>query len=192
MRGVFLIGLAAGALLAAGCGNDGTGSSDSGTGGDGVAASDGARDDAIGQQDGTSQQDGASQHDGASQQQDAGASSCAPHQTPPTSVKPTMAGRTNCEGCHSSFTVSGTLYSAASGGSILGGATVRVKNSITGAVQVELVTDSAGLFYTSQAVTFPANVEISACPDLVTMTAASAGNCAKSGCHTSSFQIHLP
>jgi hypothetical protein len=29
-------------------------------------------------------------------------------------------------------------------------------------------------------------------PDLVTMAAAPVGNCAKSGCHTSGFQIHLP
>jgi hypothetical protein len=195
----WVLGLAVGAWLAGACGGGGTGGADSGANDDGAGAQhDGAgaqQDGAGAQQDGAgAQQDGAgAQQDGAGAQEDGGGSACAPHQTAPTSVQPPMAGQSNCSSHHHSFTVAGTLYSTAAGGSAVGGATVRLRNATTDAVQLELVTDSAGLFYSYQSVTFPAKVEVSSCPDIQTMpTTISSGTCYTSGCHSSSQRIHLP
>jgi hypothetical protein len=196
MRRGWVLGLAVGVWLAGACGGGGTSGSDSGTGGDDAAT------DAVSQQDGGGQHDGAGgqqdsggggQQDGGGGQQDAGGSACAPHQTAPTSAQPSMAGQSDCSSHHHSFSLAGTLYNSATGGSAVGGATVRVKNATTGVTQLELVTDTAGLFYTYQAVTFPATVDVSSCPDIQTMpTTISQGMCYTSGCHSSSQRVHLP
>ena len=104
-----------------------------------------------------------------------------------------MAGQSNCSSHHHSFSIAGTLYSSATGGTGVGGATVRVKNASSGAVQLQLVTDSAGLYYSYQAITFPATVEVTSCPDTQTMaTPITSGTCYTSGCHSSSQRVHLP
>jgi hypothetical protein len=205
MRRGWVLGLVVGAWLAGACGGGGTSGPDSGAGGDdaatqhdGVAQQDGAggqQDGAGGQQDGGGgQQDGSGgQQDGAGGQQDGGGSTCVNHQTAPSSAAPSMAGLSNCSSHHHAFTISGTLFSSATGGSGVGGATVRVKNASTDAVQLQLVTDSAGLFYSYQAVTFPATVDVSSCPDIQTMpTPITSGTCYASGCHSSSQRVHLP
>jgi ABC-type nitrate/sulfonate/bicarbonate transport system substrate-binding protein len=99
-----------------------------------------------------------------------------------------------CLNCHSgkkqpTITFGGTLFNSATGGSAVSGATVTVTD--TNGKVVSVVTGPTGNFYTSDALVFPATVQISKCPDTVSMVAAAAsGDC--NSCHTSAKQIHLP
>jgi hypothetical protein len=87
------------------------------------------------------------------------------------------------------MTLAGTLYSKASGGTAVAGATVTVTGS--NGAKITMVTGSSGNFYSGGAMTFPATVQVSKCPDGASMSATiSAGDC--NSCHTSSMRIHLP
>jgi hypothetical protein len=101
--------------------------------------------------------------------------------------------------CHNhGFTLAGTMYSSASGGSTLSGAVVTVKDS-TGRT-FDMVTMLNGNFYTSSAVSFPVTIMASECqlsqtPQVMTAALQSSDSgCNKSGCHVSGAQgrIHLP
>jgi hypothetical protein len=100
----------------------------------------------------------------------------------------------DCLSCHGSgqspkMTAAGTLYSKASGGSAVSGATVTITDSK--GTKIKLITGNSGNFYTGSAISFPATVEVSKCPDTVAMpTTIAAGNC--NSCHNSSMRVHLP
>jgi Ca2+/Na+ antiporter len=87
------------------------------------------------------------------------------------------------------MTAAGTVYASATGGAAVSGATVTITGS--NGTKITLVTGSAGSFYTSSAISFPAKVEVSKCPDISAMPATiNSGDC--NSCHTSSTRIHLP
>ena len=101
--------------------------------------------------------------------------------------------------CHNhGFTLAGTLYSSATGGSAVSGASITVKDA-TGHT-FDIVTQANGNFYTSTAVQFPVTVyasecEISQTSEVMTASLQSTDRgCNKVGCHTPSGQgrIHLP
>jgi hypothetical protein len=102
----------------------------------------------------------------------------------------------DCVSCHGSgqspaMTAAGTVYSTATGGSGVSGATVTITDN--GGKKITMVTGSSGNFYTNSAIAFPATVVLSKCPDTQTMpTTITKGGCNSSGCHTSSMRIHLP
>lgn len=99
-----------------------------------------------------------------------------------------------CVSCHGSGqnpkqTAAGTVYSSATGGAAVSGATVTITGS--NGTQIKMVTGSSGNFYTGSAISFPATVVVSKCPDLATMpTTITSGDC--NSCHNSTMRIHLP
>jgi hypothetical protein len=83
----------------------------------------------------------------------------------------------------------GTLYSTASGGSAISGATVTITDSK--GTKITMVTGSSGNFYATTTISFPATVQVSKCPNIATMpTTITTGDC--NSCHNSSMRIHLP
>jgi hypothetical protein len=85
------------------------------------------------------------------------------------------------------------LYASATGGAAVSGATV----TITGndGTKITLVTGGTGNFYTSNAIAFPAKVEVSKCPDTKAMlTTITSGDC--NSCHKNAGAaggaLHLP
>jgi hypothetical protein len=100
-----------------------------------------------------------------------------------------------CLDCHTGggatlFTAGGTLYNTVTGGTAIAGATIRLTDA-AGKV-VDIVTSTNGNFYTSTAMTFPVTARASGCPNDVSMSSKATGNCNMSGCHTSTFRVHLP
>jgi hypothetical protein len=88
------------------------------------------------------------------------------------------------------MTIAGTLYSKATGGTGVSGATVTITPA-SGA-PIKMVTGSSGNFYSNTAITYPATVEVSKCPDTVKMTATLTDTADCNSCHGSSMRIHLP
>lgn len=87
------------------------------------------------------------------------------------------------------MTAGGTLYSTATGGSAVAGATITLTDSK--GTKIKMITGKTGNFYASSAISFPATVEVSKCPDTVTMMATiTEGGCNR--CHNSSMRVHLP
>jgi hypothetical protein len=87
------------------------------------------------------------------------------------------------------MTLAGTLYSAATGGTAVTGATVTVTGN--NGNKITMVTGNSGDFYSGSAITYPATVSISRCSTSVAMTGTIAnGNC--NNCHNSTMRIHLP
>lgn len=98
----------------------------------------------------------------------------------------------DCLGCHDTqskrWTVAGTLYSAATGGTAVAGATIEVVDA-TGKV-VKLTTYTNGNFYTTTALTKPLKVRATKCPQSLPMVAAvDDGSC--NGCHGAAMRVHL-
>lgn len=98
----------------------------------------------------------------------------------------------DCLGCHDTqskhWTIAGTLYSAATGGTAVAGATIEVVDA-TGKV-VKLTTYTNGNFYTTTAVTKPLKVRATKCPVSLPMVGAvNDGSC--NGCHNSTMRVHL-
>ena len=104
-----------------------------------------------------------------------------------------------CPSCHTgsnppggiAMTLAGTVYNSSSGTTGVSGATVTVVDSA--GKSIKMVTGSLGNFYSTTAVTFPASVTVSKCPDTVSMPVTiSSGSC--NGCHdgTTQARIHLP
>jgi hypothetical protein len=106
----------------------------------------------------------------------------------------------NCivSGCHGGggggpvWTVAGTLYASAAGGTAVTGATITVIDA-NGATH-DLVTALDGNFYTGAAILLPAKVFASSCPSIANMNATVAvGSC--NSCHAggnATGAIHLP
>jgi hypothetical protein len=123
-----------------------------------------------------------------------GTTACIPAATPGSRGMNTGQACIDCHvagGQESSriFTAAGTLYTSASGGTVVSGATVTITGS--DGKKVTIVTASDGNFYTSSAIAFPASMQISKCPDTAAMgTTITAGNC--NSCHNSSMRLHLP
>ena len=87
------------------------------------------------------------------------------------------------------MTVAGTVYSSATGGSGVSGATVTITGN--NGAKVTMVTGNTGNFYSNSTISYPATVQVSKCPDTQTMPETiTAGNC--NSCHGSSMRIHLP
>jgi hypothetical protein len=87
------------------------------------------------------------------------------------------------------MTAAGTVYSSASGGAAVVGATVTITGS--NGTKITMVTGSSGNFYTSSTISFPATIQVSKCPDTATMpTTLTLGGC--NSCHGSTMRIHLP
>ena len=85
--------------------------------------------------------------------------------------------------------IAGTVYSTATGGSGVSGATVTVTPA--SGSPIKMVTGNTGNFHSNSTITFPATVQISKCPDTVTMpNTITSGDC--NSCHNSSMRIHLP
>ena len=104
-----------------------------------------------------------------------------------------------CLSCHSgsnpasgiAMTLAGTIYGTATGGTAVSGATVTVTGS--NGAKITMVSGSNGDFYSTSAISFPATVTISKCPNTQTMpTTISSGDC--NSCHNNSAnpRIHLP
>jgi hypothetical protein len=109
------------------------------------------------------------------------------------------AGQDCQNSCHNhGFTLSGTLYSSVSGGTVVAGASITVKDA--GGNTFDMVSQSDGNFYTTNFVQFPVTVYASECQisqmsQVMTDPVNSGqGGCNKSGCHTTASQgrIHLP
>jgi len=123
---------------------------------------------------------------------DTAGSACIAAATPANLAKVHNAGK-DCISCHSNnvpTTIAGTIYGA-DGKTAVSGATVTITGS-NGAI-VKLVTASNGNFWSNSAVSFPAKVEVSKCPDTAKMTKTlTSGSCNASGCHASTMPITLP
>lgn len=104
----------------------------------------------------------------------------------------------NCQqSCHNhGFSMSGTLYSAASGGQPVVGASITFidADGRTGDMQSNL----NGNFWWALPVAFPVKIIASSCPDIqpmVAMVTAAGGGCNQSGCHSGTGgpgRVHLP
>lgn len=97
----------------------------------------------------------------------------------------------DCLGCHDTqskrWTIAGTLYSAATGGNAVAGATIEVVDA-TGKV-VKLTTYSNGNFYTTTPVTKPLTVRATKCPnDRPMVGKVNDGSC--NGCHNGTMRIY--
>jgi hypothetical protein len=120
-------------------------------------------------------------------------SACIPKTSPLTSGHHN-AGQA-CLGCHNgnraiNFSLGGTLYTSATGGSAIAGATIEVIDAK--GTKVDIVTSQNGNFYSEQNLIAPFTVRASGCPNDVRMNATAAGDCSSSGCHSSTMQVHLP
>jgi hypothetical protein len=101
------------------------------------------------------------------------------------------------QGCHNhNFFMSGTMYSAATGGVTVAGVSVTFidANGATG----DMVSGLNGNFWWSLPVAFPVKIIASSCPDIKSMSAtvdATGGGCNKTGCHSGTGgpgRIHVP
>jgi hypothetical protein len=100
-----------------------------------------------------------------------------------------------CQGCHAGggappFTLGGTLYSAATGGVAVAGATINVTDAA--GKTVKIVSANNGNFWTTTALTFPVKVDASLCPSTLPMSATVSGNGACNNCHNSTLRVHVP
>ncbi len=101
-----------------------------------------------------------------------------------------------CQGCHApgggapTFYVGGTLYSAASGGSAVAGATIDITDA-AGAT-VKAISATNGNFWTATPLTYPIKVAASLCPATTPMVATVGGNGACNNCHGSTMRVHTP
>jgi hypothetical protein len=101
-----------------------------------------------------------------------------------------------CQGCHApgggapTFYLGGTLYSAATGGTAVAGATINVTDAA--GKTIKIISANNGNFWTKTALTYPIKVDASLCPSTLPMSATVAGNGACNNCHNSTFRVHLP
>lgn len=100
-----------------------------------------------------------------------------------------------CQGCHGGggaprFYVGGTLYSAATGGAAVAGATINVTDA--NGKTVKIVSANDGNFWTTTVLAYPIKVDASLCPSTVAMSATVSGNGACNNCHNSTMQVRVP
>ena len=113
---------------------------------------------------------------------------------------PTMLPGTNCLSCHTGsgeapgFTAAGTVYGAGNAAADAGvqGATVTLTGSGNGQV-ARLTTNSAGNFYTSQALTAPISVSVTLGGQTATMSGATGacGSCHAPGTGVRPTRVHV-
>lgn len=105
-------------------------------------------------------------------------------------------GQDCLNGCHNhGFSLAGTLYTTAGGGTAVQGGSVTVVDA--NGQTFDVVSQQNGNFYTTKPVTFPVKVTASLCPDIKPMSgsiASGSGGCNKSGCHTvaGAGRVHVP
>ena len=87
-------------------------------------------------------------------------------------------------------TLGGTLYSAATGGAAVAGATINVIDA--NGKTVKIVSANNGNFWTTTVLAYPIKVNASLCPATVPMVSTVAGNGACNNCHNSTMQVHVP
>ncbi|HEX8952141.1 MAG TPA: hypothetical protein VF945_09875 [Polyangia bacterium] len=103
---------------------------------------------------------------------------------------------TECQGCHApgggapTFYVGGTLYSAATGGTAVAGATINITDAA--GKTVKAISANNGNFWTATALTYPIKVDASLCPTTTPMVASVGGNGACNNCHGSAMRVHTP
>ena len=97
---------------------------------------------------------------------------------------PTMRPGENCNGCHGNFSAAGTVFPSdqAGAGEGINGVTVSLVDS--NQKTVTLTSNSAGNFYASQAVAWPADITLTLGTRTAVMPKAPNGACAT--CHTTS------
>lgn len=106
------------------------------------------------------------------------------------------AGQDCLQGCHNhGFSLAGTLYTTAGGGTAVRGGTITVVDA--NGQTFDVVSQLNGNFYTTKPVTFPVKVTASLCPDIKPMSGSipsGSGGCNKSGCHTAAAagRVHVP
>jgi hypothetical protein len=106
------------------------------------------------------------------------------------------AGMDCLQGCHNhGFSLAGTLYTTAGGGTPVKGGSVTVVDA--NGQTFDMVSQLNGNYYTTKPVTFPVKVTASLCPDIKPMSASipsGSGGCNKSGCHTAAAagRVHVP
>ncbi len=112
----------------------------------------------------------------------------------------------DCLSCHAvgmgqapEMVLAGTLYSAAMGGTAVGGATVEVLDATGKSFKMttaDVGADGLGNFYAvSKTLQFPVKVRATKCPDsheMVAPVVAGQGGCNASGCHESTMRVFLP
>ena len=100
------------------------------------------------------------------------------------------------EGCHNhNFSLSGTLFTGATGTTPIVGATITVKDAAGSTF--EMVSQTNGNFYSGNTMQFPVTVVASSCPDAHAMVAKimTPGGCAAAGCHvagSTTGNVYLP
>ena len=101
-----------------------------------------------------------------------------------------------CQGCHApgggapTFYIGGTLYSAASGGAAVAGATINITDAA--GKKVKAISASNGNFWTTTALSYPIKVDASLCPSTTPMISTVSGNGACNNCHNSTMRVHTP
>lgn len=101
-----------------------------------------------------------------------------------------------CQGCHApgggapTFYIGGTLYSAATGGAAVAGATIDITDAA--GKKVQAISADNGNFWTTTPLTYPIKVDASLCPSTTPMTATVSGNGACNNCHNSTMRVHTP
>ena len=103
---------------------------------------------------------------------------------------PTMRPGEDCTHCHGNFTVAGSVFPTANAATNQGVAGVVVTLVDANGKSIALTSNSAGNFYTSEAVQFPADVTVVTGTTTQTMPAAPNGSC--NSCHTLPPQSNAP
>lgn len=101
-----------------------------------------------------------------------------------------------CQACHApgggapTFYLGGTLYSAATGGSPVAGATIDITDAA--GKKVKAISANNGNFWTTTPLSYPLKVDASLCPATTPMVSAVSGNGACNNCHNSAMRVHTP
>lgn len=100
----------------------------------------------------------------------------------------------DCGSCHGNqareFTVSGTLYTDATGTTVAPGGIVVIRN-VNGTELFRMTADAAGNFYTNTILVYPAKAESLSSQLTMAQTFSNTGrSCNQSGCHDSSRRIY--
>ncbi len=104
----------------------------------------------------------------------------------------TMRPGEDCKSCHSAFTAAGTVYLAADAAANAGvsGASVVIVGTLA---SLELTTNAAGNFYTTQAYGFPATVTVTAPGQAAqSMVLEDARYSGCGSCHGAGGRVHSP
>lgn len=103
----------------------------------------------------------------------------------------------DCLSCHrqggdaTPYTFAGTLYADGGGAAPAAGVTLHLKDAA--GLDVTVVTEANGNFWSTEVVAFPMVAFVARCPDvapMVTPLGATDLGCNRAGCHTSGFRIH--